>query len=478
MMALKEERGEENHHVLLVAFSAQGHLNPMLRLGKRLLSKGLHVTLATTEDVRHLMLKSSSAAAHSVTGITLDFFSDGLPLDFDRNKNIDAYVHSLRNFGPTNLSHLIRRRFLLVPHKLSCIIANPFVPWVAAVAAQHHIPAALLWIQPCTLYALYYRFYNNLNQFPTPSNPNMDVELPGLPLFRTEDLPSFVLPSTPHLSVSELLSDLFENMGKYKWVLANSFQELENDAIESMSGLRPVAPVGPLVPETLLGEKEKNGHNGIELWKPEDGCLEWLSRHQQSTVVYVSFGSITELSAKQMENVATALKNSNRPFLWVVKPSRHPSPGRAGELPRVLVEGSEGRGLVVEWCPQAEVLAHPAVACFVTHCGWNSTLEAVAAGVPVVAYPQWSDQPTNAKVLVDGLGVGVRLRPDRDGVVGSEELERCVEEIMGGERAAVYRKKAEELKEATQRAVAGGGSSDKNIQLFVDGIMGKLCSSV
>ncbi|KAL4181203.1 hypothetical protein AMTRI_Chr12g236020 [Amborella trichopoda] len=69
-------------------------------------------------------------------------------------------------------------------------------------------------------------------------------------------------------------------------------------------------------------------------------------------------------------------------------------------------------GIVVAWCPQVEVLSHPSLACFLTHCGWNSTLETVAAGVPVITFPQWTDQPTNAMFLVDVLRVGVQLKTD------------------------------------------------------------------
>ncbi|XP_010247543.1 PREDICTED: UDP-glycosyltransferase 84B2-like [Nelumbo nucifera] len=477
-------------HVLMVAFSSQGHINPMLRLGKRLASKGLHVTLASTEIARHRMLKaiannSTTASSNSnnveatdgTTTIRLEFFSDGFSLDYDRGKDVDHYMDCLAKFGPENLSNLIDNLSSTNGQKFSCVINNPFVPWVADVAARHNIPCAMFWIQPISLYAIYYRFYNEMNPFPTLTNPDMSVRLPGLPSLQTEDLPSFVLPSNPFGSFPKMFRELFRNLKKVKWVLGNSFYELEKDVIESME-LYPIRPIGPLVPSALLGEGDGEQRDiGFEMWAAEELCIEWLDKKPPSSVVYVSFGSIVVLSAKQMENIAMALKKSNRPFLWVVKQPEHAVSDGTGQLPPGFLEETEGRGLVVSWSPQTRVLAHPAVACFISHCGWNSMLETVVAGVPVIALPQWTDQPTNAKLMVDVFQMGLRLRPDQDGVVSKEEVEMCIEEITSGPRSEELKKKAAQWKEEARKAVAQGGSSDRNIQLFVDEIVGKYSTS-
>ncbi|KAG5589098.1 hypothetical protein H5410_039612 [Solanum commersonii] len=52
------------------------------------------------------------------------------------------------------------------------------------------------------------------------------------------------------------------------------------------------------------------------------------------------------------------------------------------------------------------------IGCFLTHCGWNSTLESISLGVPMVAIPQWTDQPTNAKLVKDVWEIGVRAKQD------------------------------------------------------------------
>lgn len=446
---MASEGKKKETHVLMVAFAAHGHMNPMLRLGKRLVSKGINVTFAVNEYGRDLIVNSPAFA-----GIHLEFYSDGLSLDADRKTSMDLFMESICKYGPVSISALIQT---IGVEKFSCIINNPFVPWVADVAAELEIPCAMLWIQPCMLYAIYYRFYNNLNLFPTSTNPNMSVELPGFPLLASEDLPSFILPSNTSGPFPKLLAELFQNMNKIKWVLGNSFYELEKDIIDSMKNVHPIRPVGPLVPSTLLlGENDQNLH--------KDKCIEWLDHQKNSSVIYISFGTIIEFSTKEMEVVAKCLKKTKLKFLWAVK---------KGEelLPLGFPEEIKDQGLIVKWSPQVEVLGHPSVACFLTHCGWNSLIETITAGVPVIAYPKWTDQPTNAK-LIDILHVGVRLRPGQDGELSGEELEKCIEEIMVGPSSEEYKKNAAELKQEAREAMAHGGSSDRNIQWFVDEIKG------
>ncbi|XP_050209236.1 UDP-glycosyltransferase 84B2-like [Mercurialis annua] len=472
---------KEEIHVLMVTFASQGHINPMLRLGEKLITKGLHVTLAINEMARPRILKSaingaSTTTSTSIAGVKIIFYSDGLSLDYDRKANLDHFLEAIGKFGPINISNIIKEHYPKCDNnkKLSCIINNPFVPWVVDVAIEHEIPCAMLWIQPCSLYSIYYHFYNKLNPFPTLTNPNMSVELPGLPSLLTQDLPSFVLPTNSFGSLCRLLSTMFLNSkNEYAWVLGNSFFELEKDVINSMDDLYPIRPVGPLVPPSLLGEDQDRNQEieVLDMWKAEDSCIEWLNKQESASVIYVSFGSIAIFSSKQMDSISKALKNVNRPFLWVVKPSEVPSPNGNNQLPLGFLEETKDLGLIVPWSPQTKVLSHPSTACFITHCGWNSMLETIAAGVPVIAYPQWTDQPTNAKLIVDVFRIGLRLRPNQDGHVSNDEIENCIGEIMNGPNSKVLRSNAKGLKQAAREAAGNGGSSDRNIQLFVDEII-------
>lgn len=223
-------------------------------------------------------------------------------------------------------------------------------------------------------------------------------------------------------------------------------------------------------------KKDEKQDAGLEMWKAEDSCLEWLSNKPKSSVIYISFGSLLIPSNKEIESITRALRNTKRHFLWVLKlPEISLSSSSDVQLPLGFLEETLDQGLIVSWCPQTKVLSHPSIACFLTHCGWNSMLEALTAGTPMIAYPKWTDQPTNAKLLSDVFQTGVRLQQDNEGFVESEELERAIEEVAGGGPSSQeIRKNAQRLKQAAREAVASGGSSDQNVQLFVDEIIASL----
>ncbi|KAL8188905.1 hypothetical protein R6Q57_029425 [Mikania cordata] len=261
-------------------------------------------------------------------------------------------------------------------------------------------------------------------------------------------------------------------MHKVKWVLGNSFMELEKDVIMSLNNAGHVFwPVGPIVPATILGE-EKDA--SFDLVESNDGsiCIDWLNKQKPSSVVYISFGSLISSSEKEIESKTTGLKQTKRPFLWVIRSPENQEPLELGFLKEI-----KEQGLVVSWSPQAAVLSHPSVGCFLSHCGWNSLLESIAAGVPVVACPWWSDQPTNAKLVTNVWGVGVKLnKKDSGGGVRWEGVGRCVEEVMSRPRAEEFRKNALALKTAAREALIAGGSSDHNIQRFVNEIVASCLS--
>ncbi|CAI0445661.1 unnamed protein product [Linum tenue] len=164
--------------------------------------------------------------------------------------------------------------------------------------------------------------------------------------------------------------------------------------------------------------------------------------------------------------MAHGLLGSGMPFLWVARPTMDEGDDADLGLP----EGLEERGKVVRWAPQEEVLGHVAVACFVTHCGWNSTLEAIGAGKPVVAFPQWGDQVTDAKFLEEVFRVGVRMgRGDTwTKLVRREEVERCLREVTVGPRAEEMKENAARWKREAEAAVKAGGSSERNVREFVE----------
>lgn len=232
-----------------------------------------------------------------------------------------------------------------------------------------------------------------------------------------------------------------------------------------MSRYWRVKAIGPTIPSMYLDKRlQEDKEYGLSIFKPiTDSCINWLNKQQPRSVVYVSFGSMAQLTNEQTEELAEALTTSGKYFLWVVRSSEE------SKLPSNFSEMSKAseKGLVVSWCPQLEVLAHESVGCFVTHCGWNSTLEGLSLGVALVAMPQWTDQSTNTKFVTDVWGAGVRARAGRGGLVSKEEIVDCIKRVLEGEDGRVIGLNAIKWKEIAREAVDKGGSSDKNIEEFV-----------
>ena len=255
-----------------------------------------------------------------------------------------------------------------------------------------------------------------------------------------------------------LVVDLGRARETVQWVFVNTFDELAHATIEGLREHLPVIPVGPLLePDDAGGECESSPA------ADDDGCTAWLDARPPRSVVFVAFGSLVNNDSGEVAEIAAGLASTGRPFLWVVRDDTRdllsPDALAAACLDR-------DRGKVVPWCAQGRVLAHPAVGCFVTHCGWNSTAEALAAGVPVVASPRWSDQRINARFLVDVHRVGVRAPTP----LTRDALREHVEEAMGGPEAAAMARRAAGWKETSRAAVRGGSSSDHGVQAFVDQI--------
>ena len=221
------------------------------------------------------------------------------------------------------------------------------------------------------------------------------------------------------------------------------------------------------MPSMFLDKKIKDDNDyGIHMFKPStDLCLKWLNDKPKGSVVYVSFGSLASLNEGQMEEIAWGLKESENYFLWVVRESEKDKLSK--NIREILFE----KGLIVTWCPQLQVLSHKAVGCFVTHCGWNSTLEAVSLGVPMIVVPHWSDQPTNAKYIVDVWKIGVKATKDEKGIIKRETLKHCIKETMEEGKGNELKNNAIKWRDLIRTSFDDGGSSEKNIIEFVDKII-------
>lgn len=462
-------------HVFLVSFPGQGHFNPLLRFSKLLASRGLLATLSAPELIGKGIREANNIVDDQLTPVGDGFirfeFFDDKSAALETDAPFDVYLNHLEVIGRQKLPQMLKKHEEQ-GRPVSCLIVNPFLPWVSDVAENLNIPSATLWIQSCASFSLYYYYHNNLLPFPSETEPEIDVQLPGgstLPLLKYDEIPSFLHPSSPYKFLATAALGQFKNLSKNFCVLMDTFLELEREEIESISKLCSVKPIGPLFKATRDYSNTITG----DMIKASE-CKEWLDSKPPSSVVYISFGSVVFLKQEQVTEIAHGLLNSGVSFLWVIRP-----PPNKSRPPHVLPEGFLEKvgdnGKIVQWSPQEQVLAHQSIACFVTHCGWNSTLEAISSGVPVVAFPQWGDQVTDAKYLVDVFKVGVRMcRGEAENkIVQREDVEKCLREATSGPKAEEIRENACRWKKKAEEAVAKGGSSDKNILEFLDEITKK-----
>lgn len=445
----------KNPTILLVIFPGQGHVNPALVFAKRLISEGINVNLATAYSVLNRLSKITTSPPE---GLTFTGFSDGYDDGLKLGMDIDQMVNDLKTRGSEAVAKIIKSS-IEKGQPLAHVVYTTLIPWVGHVAHALEVPSTLLMVQPATIMDIFYYYFNGYGDVirNTVNDLDLVIELPGLPRLVSRDLPSFMVAKNPFNFALPSMKDQFDllNSEKNPRVLVNTFDELEYEPLRAVKKLNLV-PIGPLVKDPL-----DTSFRG-DLYEKSHDYIEWLNSKPNGSVVYVSFGSYSELPKKQMEEIAKGFIDSQRPFLWVV---------RRGKNEMTCLEELEKIGKIVGWCSQVEVLAHPSIGCFVTHCGWNSCLETLVCGVPIVGFPIWIDQGTNAKLMEGLFEVGVRVKGNEDGLVEGDEIRMCLEAVMG-EGGVKFRKNAHKWKGLARDADVEGGSSNLNFKNFVKEIKG------
>lgn len=266
------------------------------------------------------------------------------------------------------------------------------------------------------------------------------------------------------------LIHVMEGYTKAQGFLVNSFEKIEPGASEALKKEKENQPVYLVGPFIRSGTDEKD----------ELGCLDWLDQQPNDSVLFVSFGSGGTLSTEQTMELAFGLEASGQRFIWVVRCPSDKDKSAAflnmqstgnplNYLPEGFVERNKYKGMIVpSWAPQVKVLSHKATGGFLTHCGWNSTLESLCNGVPMITWPLYAEQKMNTIMLVDGVGIALKPVAREDGVVERGEIATVVKELMEGEKRKVAWCKVKELQEAVVGALSPGGSSDLDLKKVAD----------
>ncbi|KAK2388602.1 linamarin synthase [Trifolium repens] len=267
----------------------------------------------------------------------------------------------------------------------------------------------------------------------------------------------------------DFLGSEAKNCSRSSTIIINTFEELEDEALNFLRVKNPnIFTIGPL---QLLGrhfpEKETGFKaSGSSLWKNDPECIKWLNNWKPRSVLYINYGSIAVMTKYHLNEFAWGIANSKLPFLWIMRPDIVIGE-EASNLPQEFLDEVKDRGYITSWCSQDQVLAHSSVGGFLTHCGWNSTLEAISSCVPTICWPFFADQQTNCRYLCNTWEIGLEINYD----VKRDEITKLVMKLMEGEKGKEMRQKSLEWKKKALKATDLGGSSYNNFHKLIKEVL-------
>ncbi|KAL2487394.1 UDP-glycosyltransferase 86A1 [Abeliophyllum distichum] len=269
--------------------------------------------------------------------------------------------------------------------------------------------------------------------------------------------------STP---IHRIIYKSFDDVKNGDFIIINTVQELEEDTISGIQQQQPIYAIGPIFPPGFT-----KSNISTSLW-PESDCTQWLDTKPHGSVLYVSFGSYAHTSKHEISEIANGLLLTGVNFIWVIRPDIVSS-DESDFLPVGFEESVKERGRIVSWCCQIDVISHPAIRGFLTHCGWNSILESIWCSVPLLCYPLLTDQFTNRKLVVDDLKVGINLCDDKKSV-NREEVSENINRLMKGKASEEIREQVKKVKKVLEDGMEKNGSSARNFMQLIEDLKAKI----
>lgn len=463
-------------HILFFPHNSLGHLIPTFDLARSFCAHRVKSTVITTPFNASLFAESihrDQQNGMDITLRTIDFPSSEtqLPKGCQNLNNVASAQMALTYYNHIKLLQQPLAE-LLEEYRPSCLVADVMFPWATEVAKRFEIPRLIF--HGTSLFAIC-AYYSVRTHEPHRSvvSDNEPFLLPGLPdkveMTRLQ-LPNYVRERVEN-EMTKMIDESVEAEETSYGVVANSFYELEPAYFQHYRNVlgRRVWQVGPV--SVCNRGVEDRAHRGGKSSIAVDDCLKWLDSKNPNSVIFLCFGSMFKFSASQLQEALMGLEDSGQYFILVVNQSCEEK--RPEEL------NFKGKGLIVRgWAPQVLILEHEAIGGFVTHCGWNSTLEAVAAGKPMVTWPLFAEQFFNEKLVTDVLKIGVpvgarecsRWNSERKYLVRREEIKAAVIRVLVGEEGEAIRGRATMLGEMARKAVEIGGSSYSNIEALLEDI--------
>nr|KYP60567.1 Cytokinin-O-glucosyltransferase 2 [Cajanus cajan] len=469
---------ERKPHAVFTPVPAQGHINPLLKLAKLFHLRGFHITFVHTEYNYKRLLKSRGPnALDGLPDFRFETIPDGLDDDDgDVTQHAPSLFDSIRkNFLQPfcNLLHRLNHSATagLIP-PVTCLFSDGCMPFTIQAAQQFGLPNVIFWPASACSFLSVINFPTLVQKGLTPlkdesylTNGYLDTNvdwIPGMQNFRLKDFLDFIRTTDLNDAMLQFFIEVANGVDRNATFVFNTFEGLEGDVINALSSMFPsLYTIGPF--PLLLNQSPHNhlASLGSNLWKEDTECLEWLESKEPRSVVYVNFGSFTVMSEEQLLEFAWGLANSKKPFMWIIRPDL--VIGGSVILSSEFVNETRDRSLIASWCPQEQVLNHPSIGGFLTHCGWNSATESVCAGVPMLCWPFFADHPTNCRYICNEWEIGIEI----DTNVKREEVKKLVNELMDGEKGKKMRQKTMELKKKAEEETKPGGCSYMNLDKVI-----------
>lgn len=481
----------KNGHIVMVPFMAQGHIIPFLALARQIQQRTTFtITIANTPlNIQYLRSALSSTSPHDqihLAELPFDGTQYGLPPNIENTEKLPL-THVINLFHSSlsleaSLRSLITQITEQEGQPLLCTISDVFLGWVNNVAKS--LGTRNICFTTCGAYGTlaYISIWSNLPHRKTDSD---EFYVPGFPQnyrFHRTQLHRYLRLADGTDEWSRFFIPQIALSVKSDGWICNTVEEIESLGLQLLRKYLqlPVWTVGPLLPPaSLRGSKHRAGkESGIAL----EACMEWLNLKDDNSVLYISFGSQNTISASQMMALAEGLEESERSFIWVIRPPfgvDFNGEFKAEWLPKGFEERMRdtNKGLLVhKWGPQLEILSHRSTGVFLSHCGWNSVLESLGHGVPMIGWPLAAEQAYNVKMLVEEMGVAVELTRTAESVISGVQVKKIIEVAMDQEgKGKEMKEKANEIaahmREVTTENGEEKGSSVRSMDDFVRTIL-------